>query len=117
MIFRYGHAFLYKMQVQSHAIPNVANETGDMRRNNIYFFLTLALFLFVTLSFGYQVTFENSKKINAISREKRQLEDFENDDYPTPSAQAAEEEPGFWDRIVKVALRLFNRFIEWLNSS
>ncbi|XP_045764653.1 uncharacterized protein LOC123866917 [Maniola jurtina] len=118
--FPVRHAFLYKMQVQSHAIPNVAIETGDMRRNNVYFFLTLALFLFVTLSFGYQVTFENSKNLensNAISREKRQLEDFENDDYPTPSAQAAEEEPGFWDRIVKVALRLFNRFIEWLNSS
>ncbi|CAH2236972.1 jg9465 [Pararge aegeria aegeria] len=110
------------MQVQSHAIPNAAVETGDMRRNNIYFLTTIALFLFVTSSFGYQdfqVTFENSKtsnQIDALSREKRQLEEFEND-YPTPSAQEAEEEPGFWDRVVKVAIKLFSRFIEWLNSS
>lgn len=43
-------------------------------------------------------------------RIKRQLEDFDSDDVPP-------EEPGFWDRVVKVALRLFNKFIEWLNSS
>lgn len=52
-----------------------------------------------------------------ISREKRQLETFENEDYPSAPSQNEQEEPGFWDRIVKVALKLFNRFIEWLNSS
>ncbi|KPJ05671.1 Zinc finger matrin-type protein 2 [Papilio xuthus] len=46
------------------------------------------------------------------TRIKRQLEDFDSDD-ATPDDQ----EPGFWDRVVKVALRLFNKFIEWLNSS
>lgn len=51
-----------------------------------------------------------------LLRERRQLEDLGNDDFPTPSAQDGEES-GFWDKVVKVALRLFNKFIEWLNSS
>ncbi|XP_023941185.1 uncharacterized protein LOC112048061 [Bicyclus anynana] len=117
--FPVSHAFPYKMQVQSHAILNVGVETGDMRRNSFYLLITVALCLFFTLSFGYQITFEDSKASDAndiLSREKRQLEDLDNE-YPTLSAQEAEEEPGFWDRVVKVALKLFNKFIEWLNSS
>ncbi|KAG7299399.1 hypothetical protein JYU34_016349 [Plutella xylostella] len=51
-----------------------------------------------------------------LDREKRQMESFdEGDEYPISANQ--EEDSGFWDSVVKVALKLFNRFIEWLNSS
>lgn len=48
-------------------------------------------------------------------REKRQVEIFD-DEYPTAMSQNEQEEPGFWDRIVKVALKIFSKFIEWLNA-
>ena len=57
----------------------------------------------------------NLDSIADSHREKRQLENFD-DEYPSASQQE-EEDPGFWDRIVKVALKLFSKFIEWLNSS
>lgn len=50
-----------------------------------------------------------------ITREKRQLEDFD-DEYATASQEGQKEEPSFWDRVVKVALKLFSRFVEWLNT-
>ena len=50
----------------------------------------------------------------SLLRLKRQMETF--DEYPTATSQETEEESGFWDRVVKVALKIFNRFIEWLNS-
>lgn len=59
----------------------------------------------------------DSLAVNSLTRIKRQLEDFETDDFSTPPAQQNEEESGFWDRMVKMALRLFNKFIEWLNAS
>lgn len=43
------------------------------------------------------------------------MENFD-DDYAPTANQEAQEEPGFWDRVVKVALKLFSRFVEWLNS-
>lgn len=60
---------------------------------------------------------QDSLALNSVTRIKRQLEDFETDDFSTPAAQESEEESGFWDRMVKMALRLFNKFIEWLNAS
>ncbi|XP_050343021.1 uncharacterized protein LOC126768769 [Nymphalis io] len=93
-----------------------------MRHHIIYLLLSLGLlFLLIDSSLEFQSSVDNSKgyllKTTSEIREKRQLEELEDDDYPTPSAQEAEQETGFWDKVVKVALRLFNKFIEWLNSS
>ncbi|KAJ8732120.1 hypothetical protein PYW08_014850 [Mythimna loreyi] len=84
--------------------------------------LTVALLtLFYSCILAYQISLDSpsfSSNLDSIQdshREKRQLENFD-DEYPTAS-QREEEEPGFWDRIVKVALKLFSRFVEWLNSS
>ncbi|PZC85349.1 hypothetical protein B5X24_HaOG201845 [Helicoverpa armigera] len=85
--------------------------------------LTLALLtLFYSCVLAYQISLQspsisyNLDDIEDLHREKRQLENFD-DEYPTGASQHEEEEPGFWDRIVKVALKLFSRFIEWLNAS
>ncbi|KAL0840450.1 hypothetical protein ABMA28_015701 [Loxostege sticticalis] len=54
--------------------------------------------------------------VNDLAREKRQVETFDTDDYPTTGNEEAQDEPGFWDRVVRIAVKLFSRFIEWLNS-
>lgn len=48
-------------------------------------------------------------------RVKRQIETFDTD-YPTAASEDQQEESGFWDRVVNVALKLFSKFIEWLNG-
>lgn len=50
---------------------------------------------------------------NSVARHKRQLENFDTEE----TISQDDEEPGFWDRVIKVAVKLFNKFIEWLNSS
>lgn len=50
-----------------------------------------------------------------LLREKRELENF-NEEYPTSSSTDIEK-PSFWDKIVNAAIKLFSRFVEWLNSS
>ncbi|CAH0699872.1 unnamed protein product [Spodoptera exigua] len=84
--------------------------------------LTVALSsLFYSCVLAYQIAIDSPSflsdfdSIEDIHREKRQLENFD-DEYPTATSQHEEEEPGFWDRIVKVALKLFSKFVEWLNS-
>ncbi|CAH0727750.1 unnamed protein product, partial [Brenthis ino] len=94
-----------------------------MRRSTFYLLTSLAIFIcFITFTAGYQISVKNSNSLNLhkqhfVERTKRQIEDFGNEDFPTPSAQESEDQPSFWDRMVKMALRLFNKFIEWLNSS
>ncbi|XP_047527196.1 uncharacterized protein LOC125064281 [Vanessa atalanta] len=111
----------YKTQVQSHAVTNVVIEANAMRHHIIYLSVSLALlFLLIDSTLQDQSSVDNPSyllKTTTLIREKRQLEDLEDDEYPTPSSQEAGEESGFWDKVVKVALRLFNKFIEWLNSS
>ncbi|XP_046960308.1 uncharacterized protein LOC124530278 [Vanessa cardui] len=111
----------YKTQVQSHAVTNVVIESNAMRHHIIYLSVSLAfLFLLIDSTLQDQSSVDKPNyllKTITLIREKRQLEDLEDDEYPTPSTQETGEESGFWDKVVKVALRLFNKFIEWLNSS
>ncbi|XP_061709738.1 uncharacterized protein LOC133519699 [Cydia pomonella] len=69
---------------------------------------------------GYQIAVPDTELINdaplsTLFREKRQVESFDDDDLSAPQQQEPEE-PGFWDRVVKIAVKLFARFVEWLNS-
>ncbi|XP_063532648.1 uncharacterized protein LOC134743198 [Cydia strobilella] len=69
---------------------------------------------------GYQIAVPDTELINdaplsTLFREKRQVEAFYDDDLGAPQQQEPEE-PGFWDRVVKIAVKLFSRFVEWLNS-
>ncbi|CAB3243731.1 unnamed protein product [Arctia plantaginis] len=84
--------------------------------------LTVALAaLFYSYVYAFQISLDSSGISYNLDtfedpvREKRQVEIFD-DEYPTAVSQNEEEEPGFWDRIVKVALKIFSKFIEWLNS-
>ncbi|XP_068630788.1 uncharacterized protein [Battus philenor] len=80
------------------------------------FFLIVILFAVSALEYQTDIkaAFGNvNYEEDQLMREKRQLENFDSDD----TTLAEQEEPGFWDRVVKVALRLFNKFIEWLNSA
>lgn len=58
---------------------------------------------------------ETNDKEDFPRRERRQVETFD-DEYPTAASADSQEETGFWDRVVKVALKLFSKFVEWLNS-
>lgn len=73
-------------------------------------------YLFRTQYYKHETNVLGNEEL--LIRQKRQLDDFEDDvdQYAAASNQDSAEEPGFWDRVVKVALKLFNRFIEWLNS-
>ncbi|XP_063621138.1 uncharacterized protein LOC134793484 [Cydia splendana] len=69
---------------------------------------------------GYQIAIPdteltNDAPLSTIFREKRQVESFDDEDLSSPQQQEPEE-PGFWDRVVKIAVKLFSRFVEWLNS-
>ncbi|KAJ2946922.1 hypothetical protein O0L34_g16264 [Tuta absoluta] len=67
--------------------------------------------------------FANDLDDETILRAKREIENLDNLDTTAPEEfqtatgyENQEEEPGFWDRVVKVALKLFSKFVEWLNS-
>lgn len=61
------------------------------------------------------ITFTDNIENENTLRVKRQIETFDAD-YPTAASEDQQEESGFWDRVVNVALKLFSKFIEWLNS-
>ncbi|KAH9644265.1 hypothetical protein HF086_003764 [Spodoptera exigua] len=91
----------------------MANQSGHRNRRHEVHTADRRSFIFILfLCIGISTDFDS---IEDIHREKRQLENFD-DEYPTATSQHEEEEPGFWDRIVKVALKLFSKFVEWLNS-
>ncbi|KAI5644081.1 hypothetical protein NE865_03992 [Phthorimaea operculella] len=89
----------------------------------------LAVFALVALLFvctsGHYLPFDadnvaNSLDEDTIFRAKREIEELDTtapDEFQTATGyENQEEEPGFWDRVVKVALKLFSKFVEWLNS-
>ncbi|CAG5039950.1 unnamed protein product [Parnassius apollo] len=86
-------------------------------RHRITTIFSLTIILFTIYTLEYQITpdikDDADHEQNPVTREKRQVENFDSDDI----SRQDEQEPGFWDRVVKVAIRLFNKFIEWLNSS
>ncbi|KAL0892251.1 hypothetical protein ABMA27_015434 [Loxostege sticticalis] len=93
-------------------------ETGGMRMCvRVLLFALVAIF--ISYCSAYHIS-ENSpdlfSNVNDLAREKRQVETFDTDDYPTTGNEEAQDEPGFWDRVVRIAVKLFSRFIEWLNS-
>ncbi|XP_060801042.1 uncharacterized protein LOC106132915 [Amyelois transitella] len=95
-----------------------------MKTTHLCGFLAITLLaIFSTVCSGYHLqnshdasNFAVSNEIRDISRPKREIENFDTDDYPTTPNQEVQEETSFWDRVVKVALQLFSRFVEWLNS-
>ncbi|XP_053602134.1 uncharacterized protein LOC128670478 [Plodia interpunctella] len=113
----------YKTQVHSHGQLKVI-EYGDMKRTHLCGVLLIALLAILSstcsgyhLETSYDATSSNvDSSIDDLSRQKRQIENFDTDDYPTTPNQDVQEETSFWDRVVKVALQLFSRFVEWLNS-
>ncbi|KAF9414955.1 hypothetical protein HW555_007222 [Spodoptera exigua] len=111
MIFRHNQA---KPRPRIKAKFTVmANQSGHRNRRHEVHTADRRSFIFILfLCIGISTDFDS---IEDIHREKRQLENFD-DEYPTATSQHEEEEPGFWDRIVKVALKLFSKFVEWLNS-
>ncbi|XP_052751176.1 uncharacterized protein LOC128200765 [Galleria mellonella] len=83
--------------------------------------LSFILFTLTSTCSGYHVSnsltsSSNENSENLLVREKRQIENFDTDDLPTTPSDNVQDESSFWDRIVKVALRLFSKFVEWLNS-
>ncbi|XP_059062185.1 uncharacterized protein LOC131854998 [Achroia grisella] len=78
--------------------------------------------IIVSTCSGYHVSnsltsISNKNAENLVLREKRQIENFDtDDDFPTTPSDNVQDENSFWDRIVKVAIKLFSRFVEWLNS-
>ncbi|OWR45419.1 hypothetical protein KGM_215561 [Danaus plexippus plexippus] len=93
---------------------------GAMKRNNLVLVLIAVFFFIISYTSCYQILLDSpatdTLKNNDV-RAKRELEDLENDDeFALPSSPGMEEEPGFWDRVVKIAMKIFNKFIEWLNS-
>lgn len=79
-----------------------------MRRSNTYFFLHIIYKIHI-ISTGFHA--------EEGTREKRQVETFDADEYPTgTTSEGVEDEPSFWDRVVKIAIKLFSRFVEWLNT-
>ncbi|CAH4019345.1 unnamed protein product [Pieris brassicae] len=61
---------------------------------------------------GYESSSDAYEDKNWI-RHRREIEDLSEEFPPSVKAQ----EPGFWERVMNVAIRIFNRFIEWLNTS
>ncbi|XP_063361550.1 uncharacterized protein LOC134650525 [Cydia amplana] len=69
---------------------------------------------------GYQIAIPDTELINdaplsTLFREKRQVESFDDEDL-SATQQQEPDEPGFWDRVIKIAVKVFARFVEWLNS-
>ncbi|KAI8428631.1 hypothetical protein MSG28_007367 [Choristoneura fumiferana] len=62
----------------------------------------------------YQWISNDVQQLESLVREKRQMETFEDNEFSAP--QQAPEESGFWDRVISVALKLFSKFVEWLNT-
>ncbi|XP_045493612.1 uncharacterized protein LOC123692857 [Colias croceus] len=82
-----------------------------------YILVILGLLYFFCISSAFQISYDSPNNFgNSLAREKRQLEDLDADEFSSGLTKDAQEEPSFWDRVVKVALRLFNKFIEWLNT-
>ncbi|CAF4777627.1 unnamed protein product [Pieris macdunnoughi] len=93
-------------------MPNglLSYSRGDNIHNvaqNCYFRTRTWLFDVYSVSGGAD---ENKSWI----RHRREIEDL-SEEFPPPVK--AQEEPGFWERVMNVAIRIFNKFIEWLNTS
>ncbi|XP_050671476.1 uncharacterized protein LOC126969897 [Leptidea sinapis] len=53
-------------------------------------------------------------EIQSFLRLKRQLEDLDSD-LNTEETQDTKD-PSFWDRMIKIALNLFSKLVQWLNT-
>ncbi|XP_049866022.1 uncharacterized protein LOC126366810 [Pectinophora gossypiella] len=88
-------------------------------RLHILAVIALTAILFVCTS-GHHISFDGPSLTSddefELTRARRQIESFDAEDYPTTANEEQQDEAGFWDRVVRVALKLFSRFIEWLNS-
>ncbi|CAK1553588.1 unnamed protein product [Leptosia nina] len=65
----------------------------------------------------YQIpTYDSSSEsdeVDRLIRDKRQLEDLSAE---SPLPVNNQQDTGFWEKVVRVALSIFNKFMEWLNS-
>ncbi|RVE41170.1 hypothetical protein evm_014180 [Chilo suppressalis] len=82
----------------------------------VMFFLLLVILILDTS--GHYITDDTDiahsklrerKQVESLDHE-RQVEAFDGDDY------TRDDEPSFWDRVIKIAVKLFSRFVEWLNN-
>ncbi|XP_047515045.1 uncharacterized protein LOC125056132 [Pieris napi] len=87
--------------------------TSTMLHRTVIFGLVLCFSMCIAFQISAYESSSGADENKSWIRHRREIEDL-SEEFPPPVK--AQEEPGFWERVMNVAIRIFNKFIEWLNT-